>query len=162
MADAQHLGTSAPCAFTKKGALESSHVPWTQPYRNLNLISVRRIFLPKKKSVSAPSVSFIHQWRFPCRRGTRVNISTPFIPVHVTFEYSVTDYTGSTDKERRLFRSTRNPWTSSMNKYPSERLFCLIIVLTVDEKWFTARIKPPQVRIIPVDDDMSEDTGDLD
>ena len=46
-----------------------------------------------------------------------------------------------------------------MNKYPSERLFCLIIVLTVDEKWFTARIKPPQVRLIPVDDDMSEDTG---
>ena len=49
-----------------------------------------------------------------------------------------------------------------MNKYPSERLFCLIIVLAVDEKWFTARIKPPQVRIIPVDDGMSEDTGGLD
>ena len=48
-----------------------------------------------------------------------------------------------------------------MNKYPSERLFCLTIVLTVDEKWFTARIKPPQVRIIPVDDGMSEDTGGL-
>ena len=46
-----------------------------------------------------------------------------------------------------------------MNKYPSERLFCLIIVLTVDEKWFTARIKPPQVRLIPVADGMSEDTG---
>ena len=46
-----------------------------------------------------------------------------------------------------------------MNKYPSERLFCLTIVLTVDEKWFTARIKPPQVRIIPVADGMSEDTG---
>ena len=46
-----------------------------------------------------------------------------------------------------------------MNKYPSERLFCLIIVLTVDEKWFTARIKPPQVRLIPVANDMSEDTG---
>ena len=45
-----------------------------------------------------------------------------------------------------------------MNKYPSERLFCLIIVLTVDEKWFTARIKPPQVRLIPVADGMSEDT----
>ena len=48
---------------------------------------------------------------------------------------------------------------SSMNKYPSERLFCLTIVLTVDEKWFTARIKPPQVLLIPVDDGMSEDTG---
>ena len=46
-----------------------------------------------------------------------------------------------------------------MNKYPSERLFCLNIVLTVDEKWFTARIKPPQVRLIPVADDMSEETG---
>ena len=46
-----------------------------------------------------------------------------------------------------------------MNKYPSERLFCLTIVLTVDKKWFTARIKPPQVRIIPVADGMSEDTG---
>ena len=116
-------------------------------------------------SFSQEIVSFdsvIHQWRFPCRRGTRVNISTPFIPVHVTFEYSVTNYTGSTDKERRLSRSTRNPWTSSMNKYPSERLFCLTIVLTVDEKWFTARIKPPQVRLIPVDDGMSEDTGGLD
>ncbi len=55
---------------------------------------VRRIFLPKKKLDQAPSVSFIHR-RFPCRRGTRVNISTPFIPVHVTFEYSVTKYTGS-------------------------------------------------------------------
>ena len=76
---------------------------------SISLIRVRRIFLPKKKSVSTPSVSFIHQWRFPCRRGTRVNISTPFIPVHVTFEYSVTDYTGFTDKEHRLFRSTRNP-----------------------------------------------------
>jgi len=32
-------------------------------------------------------------------------------------------------------------------------------VLTVDEKWFTARIKPPQVRLIPVADGMSEDTG---
>ena len=63
----------------------------------------------KTKSVSAPSVSFIHQWRFPCRRGTRVNISTPFISVHVTFEYSVTDYTGFTEKEHRLSRSTRNP-----------------------------------------------------
>ena len=75
----------------------------------VRVISVGRIFWPKKKSVSTPSVSFIHQWRFPCRRGTRVNISTPFIPVHVTFEYSVTDYTGSTDKERRLSRSTGNP-----------------------------------------------------
>ena len=46
-----------------------------------------------------------------------------------------------------------------MNKYPSERLFCLTIVLTVDEKWFTARIKPPQVRLIPVADGMSEETG---
>ena len=46
-----------------------------------------------------------------------------------------------------------------MNKYPSERLFCLIIVLTVDEKWFTARIKLPQVRLIPVADGMSEETG---
>ena len=46
-----------------------------------------------------------------------------------------------------------------MNKYPSERLFCLTIVLTVDEKWFTARINPPQVRIIPVADGMNEDTG---
>ena len=45
-----------------------------------------------------------------------------------------------------------------MNKYPSERLFCLTIVLTVDEKWFTARIKHPQVRRIPVADGMSEDT----
>jgi len=41
-----------------------------------------------------------------------------------------------------------------MSKYPSERLFCLTIVLTVDEKWFTARIKPPQVRLIPVADGM--------
>ena len=63
----------------------------------------------------------------------------------MTFEY-VTNYTGSTDKERRLSRSRRNPCTSSINKYPSERLFCLTIVLTVDEKWFTARIKPPQLR----------------
>ena len=31
-------------------------------------------------------------------------------------------------------------------------------MLTVDEKWFTARIKPPQVRLIPVADGMSEDT----
>ena len=46
-----------------------------------------------------------------------------------------------------------------MNKYPSERLFCLTIVLTVDEKWFTARIKPPQVQLIPVADGMGEDTG---
>ena len=75
----------------------------------ISLIRVRRIFLPKKKSVSTPSVSFIHQWRFPCRRGTRVNISTPFIPVHVTFEYSASNYTGSTDKEHRLFQSTTNP-----------------------------------------------------
>ena len=37
--------------------------------------------------------------------------------------------------------------------------FCLTIVLTVDEKWFTARIKPPQVRLIPVADGMSEETG---
>ena len=29
----------------------------------------------------------------------------------------------------------------------------------VDEKWFTARIKPPEVRLIPVADGMSEDTG---
>ena len=29
-------------------------------------------------------------WRFPCRRGTRVIISTPFIPVHVTFAHRVT------------------------------------------------------------------------
>ena len=48
---------------------------------------------------------------------------------------------------------------SSMNKYPSERLFCPTLVLTVDEKWFTARIKPPQVRLIPVADGMSEETG---
>ena len=46
-----------------------------------------------------------------------------------------------------------------MNKYPSERLFCLIIVLTVDEKWFTARIKPSKVWLIPVADGMSEETG---
>ena len=32
-------------------------------------------------------------------------------------------------------------------------------MLTVDEKWFTARINPPQVRFIPVADGMSEDTG---
>ena len=32
-------------------------------------------------------------------------------------------------------------------------------MLTVDERWFTARIKPPQVRIIPVADGMGEDTG---
>ena len=31
-------------------------------------------------------------------------------------------------------------------------------MLTVDEKWFTARIKHPQVRLIPVTDGMSEDT----
>ena len=79
--------------------------------------------------------------------------------MHVTFEYSVTNYSGSSDKERQLSRRTRNPCTSSMSKYPSERLFCLTIVLTVDEKWFTARIKPPQVRLIPVADGMSEDTG---
>jgi len=48
---------------------------------------------------------------------------------------------------------------SSMNKYPSERLFYLTIVLTVDEKSFTARIKPPQVRLIPVADGMCEYTG---
>ena len=41
----------------------------------------------------------------------------------------------------------------------SERLFCLTIVLAVDEKWFTARIKPPQVRLIAVADGMSEETG---
>ena len=34
--------------------------------------------------------------------------------------------------------------------------------MTVDEKWFTARIKPPQVRLIPVADGMSENTGGLD
>ena len=32
-------------------------------------------------------------------------------------------------------------------------------MLTVDEKWFTARIKPSEVRLIPVADDMSEDIG---
>lgn len=52
---------------------------------------------------------FHSPWRFPCRRGTRVIISTPFIPVHVTFAHRVTTCTGSTDKERRLSRSTRNP-----------------------------------------------------
>lgn len=52
---------------------------------------------------------FHSPWRFPCRRGTRVIISTPFIPVHVTFAHRVTNCTGSTDKERRLSRSTRNP-----------------------------------------------------
>ena len=79
--------------------------------------------------------------------------------MHVIFEYSVTNYTGFTEKEHLLFQSTRNPLTSSMNKYPTERLICLNIVLTVDEKWFTARIKPPEVRLIPVGDGMSEDTG---
>ena len=52
---------------------------------------------------------FHSPWRFPCRRGTRVIISTSFIPVHVTFAHRVTNCTGSTDKERRLSRSTRNP-----------------------------------------------------
>ena len=42
---------------------------------------------------------------------------------------------------------------------PFRTPFCLTIVLTVDEKWFTARIKPPQVWLIPVADGMSEDTG---
>ena len=32
-------------------------------------------------------------------------------------------------------------------------------MLTVDEKWFTARIKPPEVRHIPVADGMNEYTG---
>ena len=56
-----------------------------------------------------PRSIFHSPWRFPCRRGTRVIISTPFIPVHVTFAHRVTTCTGSTDKERRLSRSTRNP-----------------------------------------------------
>jgi len=54
-------------------------------------------------------VSLLSPWRSPCRRGTRVIISTPLIPVHVTFAHRVTTCTGSTDKERRLSRSTRNP-----------------------------------------------------
>ena len=54
-------------------------------------------------------VPLLSPWRSPCRRGTRVIISTPFIPVHVTFAHRVTTCTGSTDKERRLSRSTRNP-----------------------------------------------------
>ena len=45
---------------------------------------------------------------------------------------------------------------------PFRTPFLPTIVLTVDEKWFTARIKPPQVRIIPVADGMSEDTGRFD
>ena len=54
-------------------------------------------------------VSLLSPWRSPCRRGTRVIISTPLIPVHVTFAHRVTTCTGSTDKERRLSRNTRNP-----------------------------------------------------
>ena len=66
----------------------------------------QKIFLRSEILVEVPLLS---PWRSPCRRGTRVIISTPFIPVHVTFAHRVTNCTGSTDKERRLSRSTRNP-----------------------------------------------------
>ena len=145
--------------------LLNPQVPPSKSHRILRGSSSRPLNKEYISDFSVGSLAFFTRsifhspWRFPCRRGTRVNISTPFIPVHVTFEYSVTNYIKSTGKERRISQSIRNPWTSSMNKYPSERLFCLTIVLTVDEKWFTARIKPLQVRIIPVTDGMSEDTG---
>ena len=52
-------------------------------------------------------VSLLSPWRSPCRRSTRVIISTPLIPVHVTFAHRVTTCTGSTDKERRLSTAAR-------------------------------------------------------
>ena len=57
------------------------------------------------------------------------------------------------------FPEHKEPVNEQHEQVPFRTPFCLTIVLTVDEKWFTARIKPPQVQIIPVADGMSEETG---
>ena len=57
----------------------------------------------------------------------------------------------ATDKERQLSRSTRNPWTSSITSTLQNAFFALLS-LTVDEKWFTARIKSPQVQLTTIAD----------
>ena len=71
--------------------------------------SCEQDFFAKKKLDKSLRLYLSFTMAISVSPSTRVNISTPFIPVHVSFDYSVTNYTGSTEKERRLSQSTRNP-----------------------------------------------------
>ena len=105
------------------------------------------------------AVSFIHNGGIPCRRGLRLDISTPSMTSDAPFEYSRTLLMVATHEEHRLSRSSRDSQTSTTKNCTPERHFYPTIVSRVDQKWLSGRMKAHSVRLTPVASGMSEGTG---
>ena len=105
------------------------------------------------------AVSFIHNGGIPCRRGLRLDISTPSMTFGAPFECSRTLLMVATHEEHRLSRSSRDSQTSTTKNCTPERHFYPTIVSRVDQKWLSGRMKAHSVRLTPVASGMSEGTG---
>ena len=95
------------------------------------------------------AVSFIHNGGIPCRRGLRLDISTPSMNSDAPFEYSRTLLMVATHEEHRLSRSSRDSQTSTTKNCTPERHFYPTIVSRVDQKWLSGRMKAHSVRLTP-------------